>query len=217
MRTPDTGEPPGRGIVARGLHLPDGALGVSASEQQAIRAKWNTLEEIEEELAGKGLVAMERPPFEYPGAVTPDQLTTQNNQEYSTLYAQHLGWYNFVALTLARVKAMLLQINNEMDDIEVRIRKELKDQNKRLAKDERFNEKDISDSVSSDQRYKELTLEKQRFDQKKLEYDAYLDNMDRNLKVISRQVEIRRLEHEGGKIEGAMPFRGYQPIRGPSR
>ncbi len=215
-REPEVEDVPPEKPVARGLHLPTGALGVPASEQKSIHEQWNTLDEVEAEIASKGLVAVDRPSFDYPGPVTPAQLTTTLNKDYSELYAYHLGWYNFVSITLARVKAMLLQLDNEMTDIETRIRKELKEKNRRIAKEERFNEKDITDATNQDQRYRELTLQKQRFDQKKIEYDAYLDCMDRNLRVISRQVEIRRIEMEAGGTSNAMPHRGRPPlVRGP--
>lgn len=202
----------------RGLRLPQGNLGVGETEQRAIQANWNTIGKIEGEIAQQGLASSGPPPFVYPGTVTPAQLTTQDNQAYSTLYAEHLGWYNFAAVTLARIRAVLLQLNNEMDDIAVHIRKDMKDQNRRSPKNEQFTEKDITDSVALDPHHRTLSLTKQEYEQKKLEYDAYLDSMDRNLKVISRQVEIRRLEHEGGKIEGAMPYRGRdRQVRAPGQ
>ncbi len=195
---------------ARGLHLPEGSLGPSLSQQHQIQQVWDTIGEVEKELAQRGLIPMNPPPFAYPGFITPDQLTQALNADYTTLYAQHLAWYNYTAQLLARVKAFLLGVANEMTDIETTIRKDLRDKNRELEREKKYSIDDIKDAVQLNDRYRSLAIRQQQFEQNKIEIDSHLDCMDRNLKVISRQVEIRRVEQEADRTESAMPHRGRE-------
>lgn len=192
--------------VYGGLKLPR-STGVSEQTKQEARSKWDTIGEVEDELASQGFTELDRPPFQIP-SVTAEQLTTVINKDYTTLYAQHLRWVNYTSPILAKVKARLLGVRNEMTDIETYTRKELRRKNRELPKEERFNEKDIDDEIWSDPRYNELKQIAQRLEQKKIELDSYLETMDNNMKVISRQVEIRKLEMEGDRRENGMPGRG---------
>lgn len=201
--------------VRGGLHLPS-SVGVGEQEQKDIHNAWTaTIDNVEADLASMGIVAEKAPEFSRP-TLTAEQLTTTINKDYTILYSQHLSWYNYTTPLVAKVKARLLGVKNEMTDIEVRIRQEMKKKNKIVERDMKFTEKDIEDHIWMDPRYKQLLLERQRLEQYKLELDAYLETMDRNLLTISRQVEIRKIEYGGNHIENNLPGRGrYQPIRTP--
>lgn len=189
-----------------GLRLPKNT-GVSQEETKRASIDWNTQDKVERNLKQLGFEMPEAPTFPRP-TISADQLTTVVNKDYTTLYAQHLAWFNYTSPVLARVRARLLQIRNEKKDIETRIRRELRQKNRELPKDERFNEKDIDDETWSDERYKELTRQEQLNAQTELQLRGYLEVTENTLKVISRQVEIRKLELEGVKTESYLPNRG---------
>lgn len=190
-----------------GVHFPQ-QLGTSAATKQAVHERWSTLTAVEADLAQKGLGVLQQPKFAYPGSVTPEELTTQNNQAYSTLYAQHLGWYNFTAEIVAHVRAYLVQIDNEMEDIASRLRIGERERNKGRQKDEKLSKDDIEDGIRQEPRYRDLTLERQRYQQHRLLVEARLEAMYRNLQVLSRQVTIRANEFEQAQIDNNLPKRG---------
>jgi hypothetical protein len=200
---------PPRTPAHAGLHLPP-SLGTSATTKQEVHAQWRTLEIIEAELAAKGFAPLKQPSFEYPGSVTPEQLTTQNNQDYSTLYAQHLGWYNYTAELVAHVRAYLVQVENEMEDIASRLRIEERKKNKIRTKEDKLSKDDIEDVVLQEPRYRELRLEKQKFQQHRLLTEARLEAMYRNLQVLSRQVTIRSNELDQTQIGSNLPGRNQR-------
>jgi len=195
--------------VRGGLRLPSNT-GISEEETRAAAIKWDTQGQVEENLKKSGFSQPVKPSSPRP-SVTAEQLTTVINKDYTVLYAQHLAWFNYTGPILARVRARLLQVRNEMRDIEVRIRRELRKKNRDLPRDERFNEKDIEDETWTDPRYKALVNEEQQFEQTKLQLEAYLRETEETLKVISRQVEIRKIELEGARSETSMPGRGRFP------
>lgn len=196
-----------------GLHLPP-TLGTASSTKQEVHQQWNTLPAIEADLASKGFNALLAPSFEYPGTVTPEQLTNPNNQMYSELYARHLGWYNYTAELLAETRAYLVQVENEMDDIASRLRIQERNKNKTRPKEDKLSKEDIEDAILQEPRYRDLKLDKQKHQQNKLLVEAWLEGMYRNLQVLSRQVTIRANEFEQTQVGSNLPgrnLRGHGP------
>lgn len=196
-----------------GLHLPK-HIGVSQKETEAATLNWDTLAIVEKNLTKLGFELPEKPTFPRP-KITVEQLTTVVNKDYTTLYAQELAWFNYTSPIFARVRAKLLQIRNEKRDIEVRIRKALRQRNRELPKDERFNERDIEDETWCDARYKVLVKDGQQFEQTEALLKSYLETSENTLKVISRQVEIRKTELDGSRTESYLPNRGRLVPRTP--
>lgn len=191
------------------LQLPT-SVGLSDLEKQSLKLRWNTIDAVEEKLEIMGFSPDLQPVYSRP-TITAEQLTTTINQDYTVLYAQHLAWYNYTTPVLARTKARLLGYQNELTNIETRIRKDLRKKNRELARDDKLNEKDIETEIWSDPDFLEVKREEQRYAQNKMEIEAYLDVMNNNLKVISRQIEIRKIEMGGVHQENNMPGR----YRGP--
>lgn len=199
--------------VQGGLGKITQAKGVGREAQDIIHNRWGTLIDVEIELREAGLNPPDKPKFSRP-TLSAEQLTTDVHRDYTTLYAQHLAWFNFTVPMLAHVRAKTLQVVNEMKDIEVETRKQLRLLNKSASKLDKLREIDIEDTVWVDSRYKELIIEKQKLDQFRLELEGYLTTMESNLKVISRQVEIRKIEMGGERTENGMSNRNrFQPPR----
>ena len=56
--------------------------------------------------------------------------------------------------------------------------------------------------------YLEVTHELQKYQQAKIYFDARVESLERSLRVISRQVEIRKLDVEQQRTGAGMPGRG---------
>ncbi len=192
-----------------GLQLPT----VSPPEQQKIHSTWDTIDKVEGEIAMKGFVPMDTPEFQCP-QITPELLADADNKEYTTAYSQQNAWFNYASQVLAQVSSMLLQCENEMEMIDSRIcsglRRELKESGEKMSA------KQMQDEVNLDPRYAEVRLQAQVYKQKKIQLSAFLDGIERGLRLISRQVEIRRMESDQNRtnIPGREFQRPGQPWRG---
>jgi hypothetical protein len=199
-RTPATG----------GLQAPI-SIGISMTELEAILEKFNTQPAVEEDLKKMGLQNPSQPQFGLE-EITPELLTTTDDKEYTTMYSHQLSWFNYLTPILANVTSGLLQAENQMKLVDAAIRKRLKEQNKLRSKEEKLKDGDIDLEVLNDVIYQEAMLEAQRLKQYKLSLEAMTDIAGRNMKVISRQVEIRRITLDGQLMEGGIPNRGgFQP------
>lgn len=197
QRAPQTG--------GGGLQLPKD-VGVSESEARAIENAWSTIERVNARLCAFGLDSNPEPTVECP-IVTAESLLTPNITDYTTIFAAQLRWYNYVVVLLADVRAIILEVDNAMEDIASTKRLAFKDHNKRVGKksDDWMSEKEMADHIFQDPHYKELNLQKQKLEQERIKLDAKSDTLERNLKTISRQIENRKAEAAGGTREGNMP------------
>lgn len=192
-----------------GLSLPEG---VSPPEQESIHKKWDTHGTIEGELAMKGFISMDTPTFECP-QVTEELLTTADNNAYTRAYAQQNAWFNYASQVLAQVTSHLLQYENEMEMIESKMRVTFRNQIKSGMRD-KMTKEEMQDEINLDARYSDLKHTAQTLKQKKIQLQAFVDGIERGLRVISRQVEIKKLEAEQNRTN--IPGRGgyQQPWRG---
>jgi hypothetical protein len=191
-RTPSTG----------GLATPV-SLGVSMTELEAILEKFNTQPSVDEDLKKMGLHKPSQPNTTL-AEVTGEMLSTTDERAYTDMYANQLAWFNYLTPTLAEIISGLLQAENQMKLIDARIRKRLKETNKLRPKEERLKEAEMDVEVLDDPIYQEALLEAQKLKQYKLSLEAISDIASRNMKVISRQIEIRRLALEGQFGENGM-------------
>jgi len=191
-----------------GLRVPRN-IGVAESEQKAVHNHWDTIGKVEGTLAMEGFVAMECPSFQCP-MVTEEVLTTADSKAYTEAYAQQLAWFNYASQTLARATAHLLQVTNEMEMIEARMRRQFREGIRNGGG--KMTEKEMADEIMLDDRYSELLHFKQVTTQRKIELQAFTEGVERGLKVISRQVEIRKMEMEQSRVN--IPGRGYG-VRSP--
>lgn len=188
-RTPATG----------GLAAPT-SLGISMTELEAILSKFDTQNAVEQDLKHMGLTDEKKPAFELP-EITPEALTTTDNTQYTTLYSQQLAWQNYLSPIVAKVCSGLLQAENQMVLIEAAIEKRLKAQNKLRTKEEKLDKNDIKNEVLNDPIYQEAMLEAQRLKQYKLRLEAMTEIAGRNLRVISRQIELKKMEFDENNRE----------------
>ena len=209
MREPRTG----------GLHLPKD-VGVAESVAQTIETRWNTIGAVDAHLQQHGIHANPLPDIVCP-VVTTEALITTNITEFTTIFSAQLRWYNYVTRLLADVRAVLLQVENEMDDIAAAKRTFFRQLGEGKKKTERMSAAEMQDSILQDPHFRDLKLQQQQLEQQKLKLDAWGESLDRNLKTVSRQIENRRAEGIGGQREGNMSgdangtWRNNPGIRGP--
>lgn len=206
-RTPST-------RTSGGLSIP-GGVGLSTGEVQEILTRFATLSDVEENLAKMGFPAQrEQPNFPLP-EITVSVLTKYNNDQYSEVYAQLLAWFNYLVPIHADAKAALLQAQNQLDLVEASTQERLVEQNKNKTKGEgRLTEAEIKNKVLCDPTYQTALLEVQTRKQAFIKLDAYWDIADRGLKVISRQIEVKKIEFGGSNREGNLNRPNYKPIGG---
>jgi hypothetical protein len=186
-----------------GLRLPSD-VGVSQKTADAVASEWDTLPYVDSRLKGSGMQENKEPDIEYV-PITAAQLLVPEVSAYTTMYASHLRWYNYVVRLLADVRAELLQVENQKGDIERVKRGYFRTVNEGRKKTDRMSAQEMADIIEDDPTYHILKIREQELSQLKLKVDAWAEEMDRNLKTVSRQIENRRAEAQGGQREGNMP------------
>lgn len=197
---------------AGGLRVP-AVLGIDSSAQRDIHNEWDTLSGVKAMLVRDGFTDCPQPNFACP-SVTEEDLTTTDNTKYSQNYARLLAWFNYASQLLAEVNAALLGIENEMEYVGAKMKKDMRENNrgKGLKDASRLAAGDIADEILLDPHYHELQVEQQRLTQMKYTLTSRVDNLERGLRVTSRQVEIRKLELERGRVGDGVPTRDRFPV-----
>ncbi len=186
-----------------GLHLPKD-VGVSESTAKAIESAWSTIQRVDGYLKSVGIHQNEVPDVECP-IVTAEALTDPDIKKYTVVFAAQLRWYNYTARLLADIRALILEVKNAMDDIETSKRIEFRKMNEGAPKAEKIDKQEMEDLIAQDPHYRALKLQFQELEQQRIKVDAWSDSLDRNLKTVSRQIENRKTENQGGNREGNMP------------
>jgi hypothetical protein len=186
-----------------GLSLPKD-IGISASTAQAIESQWSTISDVDAQLAKQGIHANQEPDVECPD-VTAEALLTPDVAAYTRVFSAQLRWYNYVTRLLADVRALLLQVDNEMDDIAAAKRTHFRQLNEGRTKTDRMSVGEMDDLILQDPHYRDLKLQRQKLEQQRMKLDAWESTLDKNLKTVSRQIENRKAEVTGGSRENNMP------------
>lgn len=199
-----------------GLQLGDEVItGVGESEAAAIHQQWESYPEVlrylEEKLA---LVTPAEPEFACP-VLKVEDLTTSDSKAYTETYLQRVAWYSFYSERKAEHDAIVLEIDAEMMVIETRIRTGMRKASTRKTRGgdpKPPSEGEMEDAINTDTRYLELKQKQVVHRQILKRLNARVDTLDREIKLTSRQVEIRRQEFEaGGRSPG---LRGQPPSPG---
>lgn len=197
-----------------GLSLPSG-VGLSTGEVQEILTRFATLSDVEENLNKMGFPAQgKQPDFPLP-EITSEVLTRYTNDQYSEVYSKLLAWFNYLVPIHADAKAALLQAQNQLDLVEAHTQKRITDQNKNKTKGEgRLTAEEVRTEVLVDPTYQTALLEVQTRKQTLIKLDAYWEIADRGLRVISRQIEVKKIEFGGSNRDGNLNRPHYKPIGG---
>ena len=186
-----------------GLSLPKD-VGVSESTAKEIEDRWNTIGGVDDKLRALGIHANNIPDVVCP-VVTAEALTTPDANQYTVTYASQLRWYNYAIRILADVKALKLQVDNEMNDIESTKRTLYRELDEGKKDKEKMSATEMKDRINQDAHYKGLKLQSQELEQHEIKVKAWAESLERNLAVVSRQIELRKIELQGGGREGNIP------------
>lgn len=182
-----------------GLRIGGTISGVGESEAARIHEEWTTYPSVKEYLEMQlSLATPGEPEFACPPLRVED-LTTPDSKTYTETYAQRVAWFGFFSERKAEHDAIVLELEAEMGIIETRIRTNMR---KTSLKKTRSGEtkappaQEMEDAINSDSRYLELKhkLLIQRQILKRL--NARVETLDREIRLTSRQVEIRRQDIE---------------------
>lgn len=200
-----------------GLHLPRD-VGTAQSVAAAVESRWgSTIARVNNRLQQQGFYDVTMPDVHCP-EVTTDILLTTDVRTYTVAYEGLLRWFNYTGVLYARIRATLLGVENEMDTIASKKRTLLREYNRKLEKTQKkdvVNADEMEDIINEDVVYSDLKLQKQELMQAKIQLEARVEGLERSLRVVSRQVEIRKVESMGGNRAQNMP--NPLPLPGPSR
>lgn len=190
-----------------GLKTPK-RLPMGASEKEQSKSAWDTDDSVHQRLAAQGLGLGPEPTEQLP-TLTAESLNTATHEEYLQLNALYLQWLNYVLPRLAHVKGSLLQVKNWKTDIEMRTKDRIKraEDELRAPKKDRTTREDLEMIVWLDPTYQQLMQLEQSIMQERLVLDAHIECLERTMRVISRHVEVKKIELEQNRIEGNMPRR----------
>lgn len=184
------------------LNLPND-IGIGQTEAYEIRTAWATMQQVQSRLATKGIVLSETPPpFPLPEVTT--TLMSEDSQEYLRVNAQYLAWLNFILPNLAYIKGCILELQNEKTHIEASYKEQQRiagQGSKKIGKEE------IQDRITLDPRYIELTQAEQECLQEKYFLDAKIEVLERTLRVISRHIEVKKIDMEINRVSPNIPSR----------
>lgn len=182
------------------LHLPKD-IGVATSTASTIENWWNTIEAVNKRLALAGIHPNIEPDIVCP-EITAEILLTDDVRVYTTAYSAQNRWNNYVTRLHGDVRAVLLQVENEMTDIAAAKRNYFRTT---YTGKEKMSVLEMEDAISQDPHYRELRLMKQQLDQQRIKLDTWLEGLVNNTKIVSRQIELRKTEYGNGNREGNMP------------
>lgn len=181
-------------------------LGAGEGETQNIKTHWDTAGAVERELESKGLVPYTQPVETCP-ELTAEVLTSPDSRKYTETYVKLLSWYNYSSELLAQVRVQVIQYENMQSILDAQTRKVAKAQSE-AAGGKKPAEAELQQRLLLNPEYLEVTRDLQRFQQAKICLDAKVEGLERSLRLISRQVEIRRMDLEQTRTGAAMPARG---------
>jgi len=187
-------------------------IGAGQAKAESIRTRFSTVEEVTQELVETmGYTQLITPRFPCP-YLTADMLTTQDWTQYSNTYAMFKAWWDFYREKLAEVSNMVLQYKNMLVMVDTATKKTLREMAE--ATQERLSIDKLKERVLENPEYQEVLLELQRYQQAKELVEAKFDSLDKSMAMISRQIEIRKLDLEQNQINSNIPNRGHQVPRG---
>lgn len=188
------------------LRIPT-VYGVGGAESQDIHNRWDTMPWVEEQLKGLGVMPPETPSYVCP-VIEPGTLSSVSNTEYTKTYESLLGWFGYLSEKLAYTKAMVLQCENEMEYIETTTKEEIYNRLEGDSPRKKPSAEVINNRIQSNARYIELKHISQKWRQLRDCLGGRLNTVEANLKAVSRQIEIRKLDQAGNSINHNIPGRG---------
>ena len=185
-----------------GLNLGSPVVGVGETEVREIDQEWESFPQVMQYLEEKlAFVPANEPEFACPPLRVED-LTTPDSKVYTETYAQRVAWFGFFSEHKAKHDAIVLELEAKMAVIETRIRQSMRKNNSRKTRagdTKAPPEKEMEDAIESDPHYLDLKKKLITHKQALKLLNARCENLDREIKLTSRQVEIRRQDFDANR------------------
>lgn len=166
--------------------------GLGETQEGQVHAMWETLDSVVTEAASRGFLPVERPVFA-PPVLHPEWLDSMTPETYHLLTAQLSAWDSYAQYNSIVLECGIEECDNEMDQLERSIKKHI-----RGTVRPKPSEEAIKDEAKTNPRYLYLTQRKQQLSQMKKLIEPHLKRYGRDLRILSRALEIRRQELELG-------------------
>lgn len=195
-----------------GLNIPQSMpIGVGNTGVQSIEQVWSTAGYIEDQIHSKGVDDYNQPQFPCP-ILTPETFNLADAKTASDNYLYLNSWYSFIAELLAKVNLYILEYENMLSHLEAQMR----DSYRQISKaGDKMTKEEIADRILLNPQHMSLTRTLQQYKQYKERLNTRAEAIGRSMRVLSRQIEIRRQDLEQNMIGGGMANRGAMtPARG---
>ena len=191
----------------------DGPVGAGIQVEQEVHDLWNTFDAVECHLIKLGVQPVEKPNYPRP-RLAPGLLESGSARDISDLQIKYGAWHSYIANLLGRVRALNTQVANEMTILTIRLKKDMV-QNALANKQRKPSDKQLEVDSKLDPRYQELMLQKQKLEQQIQLLEPHNNDLGRELRIVSRQVELRRqeLEHLNPTTGNRQPVGTHVPGR----
>jgi hypothetical protein len=187
-------------------------VGISDLDETRIQNQWDTIGTVLARLATRGItIPTNPPPFPIPEVST--TLVDTDNQEYLKTNARYLAWLNYIMPHISLNEAVILQVDNELANIEHMYRDSARKNDEGLPPKSRQTKEEINTNIALDPRYVELTQQRQELAQECKLLEDKKEELSRVLRVISRHIEVKKLDADANRLNGSMPRRVFNPHR----
>jgi hypothetical protein len=181
------------------------AVGPSDHQQETLKQQWDTYSDIESYLIGKSIMPLTIPIVGIP-EITPALLQGLNDDQYMEVYNALDAWNSYISETVSQIQNMILQTENEMDDLALHVEQNLKTTAKVEGK--KPSAEDVKFTVKVHPRNRALKLELQRHQQALNRLSARQKTLARAERLLSRNIELIKLNRESAGGSGGLPRRG---------
>lgn len=174
---------------------------------EELARKWEGVhDEAQLEVWHMGFTPIQKPDFTCP-VLDPKALTTADLTSYAEMHARFQRWHNYAEYTLARAESILIGIKRQIDQLEAQLKVMYADYpNPHTGRP--YSVSDRQSLVESNPRYVELLRDQTKFEQIKKQMEAYVNGLSKSTGLISRHIELRKLDMEGDRVGNNMPSRG---------
>jgi hypothetical protein len=160
----------------------------------------------ERELWHMGFERIRQPEFTCP-VLDPKALTSADLSSYGELHARIQRWHNYAENTLAYVKSMLLGNERQMKQLVAQL-KILYAGYKNPSTGKPYGVDDRKMFAENNPRYVELLRQQTELEQKKILMESYCEGLSKSASLVSRHIELRKLDMGGDQQGHNMPSRG---------
>lgn len=167
------------------------------------RQSWSTYDEAAQAVYDTGFdppSTANKPSGDYP-KITDADLTNPDSKEYASTFRRVVAWFEYASETMAYFKALELELEESMNQLalDIKMGERLK---VRGEKEKGLSVDAMKTLYESDKTYRTYKREAQRIQQQIMILKPRLDGLETSYKLMSRNLELLRLDAEGaGRAE----------------